>query len=356
MRLTEVRSKDERSVNTVSDVVYEAGPFAVTTEQTLTGFGSGEGYDATKPGFTWNTANNEFRYNGVAPTTGNSGSTSYEFRLRLEVDVAHDVTTDSEFSLRATIDPDSGWGVDRQHEWRNVSREFTGAVKTLAYEVTISSSSAPAANSNLVLKLTSLQLANASLNIHSVRIHFILPDSADADGQVQEYDLNNPVTWVFGRRLLGPALGSHTNNQTTAGVKIDGGRLEAAEDLAVLEIALNARTGVTANGYKLRLRTRIPGLQAPTTLREIDDSTNVWRIVETVKGVVKGQEFWVEVDAGGTYAGFGSPNFVWNSTRHDSDTTDNLLYPGLIATLTQDEYDALSFVNPYQVYYIVEAS
>ena len=367
-RLTEVRSNDTRSTAKLSDVVYEAtGPQgSPEVEGTIKvlhssgtfvhGFGSGTGYDATKPGFTWDSTNNRFQHNGVAPSVANSGSTTNKFRLRVEVDYMHHVTVGtSEFSMQLDIDVPQRYGVDRQHQWHNVSTDLgDNEVRTLSYQVDISATSAPATTDHLTVKLTSLQLGSQVEFVEAVRIHFILPDSANIS-YLQEYDLNNAVSWV-GRNVLGPALGSHTDNQSNAGVKITGGRMVATEDLAVLQLISNARTGVAGNGHSIRLMTRIPGLQVPITLHEWDDSTNVWRVVETIKGVVKDQEVWVEADSGATYSSVGSPNFVWDSTKHDSDVDDNLLYPGIITVLTQAQYDALSWVNPYQIYYIEASS
>ncbi|MYE38232.1 MAG: hypothetical protein F4X82_01780 [Candidatus Spechtbacteria bacterium SB0662_bin_43] len=369
VRLTEVRSNDTRTTAKLSDVAYEAtgpqgNPEVVGTikvlhnaDTTITSFGTGAGYDATKPGFTWDQANNRFAHNGVAATTANSGSNTNKFRLRVEVDYKHHMAVGSdEANLRLELDVPVKFGVDRQHDWRNIDLDFnTTEIKTLSYQVDIQSTEAPATTDHMTVRLRSLQLGSQVLFVEAVRIHFILPDSANVS-YLQEYDLSNPVTWVFGRRLLGPALGSHTNNQTMAGVRIDGGRLEATEDLAVLQLILNARTGVAGAGHNIRLMTRIPGLQAPTILHEWDDSTNVWRVVQTVKAVVKGQEFYVEVDPGATYSSVGSPNFVWDSTKHDSDEDNTLLYPGLIAVMTEAEYNSLSFKNPYQLYALLNTS
>ncbi|MDE0649330.1 MAG: hypothetical protein OXI12_03185, partial [Gammaproteobacteria bacterium] len=295
---------------------------------------------------------NRFQHNGVTPSIANSGSTDNKFRLRVEVDYKHHVTVGtSEFSMQLDIDVPQRYGVDRQHQWHNISTDLgDDAKRTLSYQVDISATTAPATTDHLTVKLTSLQLGSQVEFVEAVRIHFILPDSANIS-YLQEYDLNNAVSWV-GRNVLGPALGSHTDNQANAGVKIVGGRMVATEDLAVLQLISNARTAVAGNGHSIRLMTRIPGLQVPIVLHEWDDSTNVWRVVETIKAVVKDQEVWVEADSGATYSSVGSPNFVWDSTKHDSDTDNTLLYPGLISVLTQAEYDALSWVNPYQIYYI----
>ena len=363
-RLTEVRSNDIRIGAKLSDVVYEAsgpqgspeveGTIKVlhSTGTFIHGFGSGDGYDATKPGFVWDATNNRFQHNGVAPTTANSGSTTNKFRIRVEVDYKHHVTVGtSEFSMQLDIDVPQRYGVDRQHQWHNVSTDLgDDEFRTLSYQVDIQANNNSLTSDYLTVKLTSLQLGSQVEFVEAVRIHFILPDSVNIT-YLQEYDLNNAVSWV-GRNVLGPALGSHTNNQTNAGVKITGGRMVATEDLAVLQLISNARTAVAANGHNIRMMTRIPGLQVPIVLHEWDDSTNVWRVVETIKGVVEGQEVWVEADSGATYSSVGSPNFVWDSTKHDSDVDDNLLYPGLITVLTQAKYDDLSFVNPYQLYFI----
>ncbi len=331
VRLTEVRSNDQRTTAQLSDVQYDAagpqgnpevvGTIKVlhTADTTIVGFGTGAGYDATKPGFVWDQTNSRFHHNGVAASVANSGSATNKFRLRVEVDYKRHIAVGSDSAnLRLELDVPVKFGVDRQHDWRNINlRDFpTTEVRTLSYQVDIQSAEAPAVTDYMTVALRSIQSTSQVLFVEAVRIHFILPDSNNVN-YLQEYDLNNAVTWV-GRNVLGPAVGSHTNNQTAAGVKIVGGRLEATEDIAVLQLIANARTGVAANGHSIRLMTRVPGLQAPTVLHEWDDSTNVWRIVYTVKAVLSGQEFWVEADAGATYSSVGSPNLVWDSTRHDS--------------------------------------
>ena len=369
-RLTEVRSNDTRTTARLSDVVYEKddgadldGTFEVpfSTELTLDGFGSGRGYDAAKPGFVWDEANDRFHHNGVAATVANSGSNTNKFKLRFEVDykhhvVAHNAGDPAHVNFDLIVDLPLKFGVDRTHTFRVTQPDSGAQVTTATWTLDIQSSEAPATTDHLVVKMqskTTLGTVGNAVLIDAVRVHFILPDSANVD-YTQEYDLSNAVTWV-GRNLLGPALGSHTNNQTAASVKIVGGRLVATADLASLELDLNARTGVAGNGHNIRLMTRVPGLTKPTVLHEWDDSTNVWRVVRTLKHVVAGQEVWVEADSGATYSSVGSPNIVWDASRHDSDEADVQLYPGLIKVLTQAQYDALSWVNPYQVYFIEAA-
>ncbi len=369
VRLTEVRSTDERTTAALSDVLYDAagpqgdpevlGTIKVlhSADTTITGFGSGAGYDSTKPGFVWDETNSRFHHNGVAASVANSGSATNKFRLRVEVDYKHHIAVGSEeANLRLELDVPVKFGVDRQHDWRNINlQDFpTTEVRTLSYQVDIQSAEAPAVTDYLTVKLRSIQSTSQVLFVEAVRIHFVLPDSNNVN-YLQEFDLNNAVSWV-GRNVLGPALGSHTDNRTNAEVKIEGGRMVATDDIAVLQLISNARTGVAGNGHNIRLMTRVPGLQAPTVLHEWDDSTNVWRVVHSQKGVVEGQEFWVEADTGATYSSVGSPNFVWDSTRHDSDVTDTLIYPGLVKVMTQAEYDALSWANPYQLYFIEDSS
>ena len=368
VRLTEVRSNDTRSTAKLSDVLYTAsgpqgnpeveGTIKVlhSSATAIEEFGSGTGYDATKPGWVWDQTNGRFHHNGVAASTANSGSTTNKFKLRVEVDYKHHAAIGtSHMSLKLDVGVPTKFGSDLTHSWLDVDLSFfDGQTRTLSYTGDIQASSAPAITDYLTVTLESIQSTSQVLFVEAVRIHFILPDSANVN-YLQEYDLNNAVTWV-GRNVLGPALGSHTNNQSVAGVKIVGGRMVATEDLAVLQLISNARTGVAGNGHNIRLMTRIPGLQAPTVLHEWDDSTNVWRVVQTIKAVVEGQEVWVEADSGATYSSVGSPNFVWDSSRHDSDVVDTLLYPGLIRVLTQTQYDGLSWVNPYQIYAIENAS
>ncbi|MYI68096.1 MAG: hypothetical protein F4103_04860 [Boseongicola sp. SB0673_bin_14] len=378
VRLTEVRSKDERTTNEKYDIQYQAdgpqgdpevlGTIKVlhTADTTIESFGSTpSNYDATKPGFTWDQANKRFAHNGVAATTANSGSNTNKFKLRVEVDYKHHMAVGSnEANLRLDLDVPVKFGVDRQHDWRNISLDFgTTQVRTLSYEVDIQANTAPAATDYLTVKLRSLQLGEQVLFVEAVRIHFILPDSATHP--VQTYDLGTGVTSGAtagsGRFRLPPTVGSHTDSQSGAAVAVNGnGRLEAQADIAKLVLRVRASANPTASP-DVYLMTRVPGLVPPYELELIVLGTSSqYDRYHTVNHVLEGQEFWVEAsDVSGsapTAAQVGVPDLVWDSSQHESDVKEQLIHPGLIKTLTQAEYDTginHNTINPYNVYFIV---
>ena len=380
VRLTEVRSKDERTTNEKYDLQYEkvgsqAGsedghvklpgtfPVEYTVDKVLGGFTDPSNYDATKPGWTWDQTNRVFAHNGVAATTANSGSNTNKFKLRFEVDVQHHVVTSNErptLDMNLIVDLPVKFGVDRTHSFQ-FHQPDRGQVTTLAWELDIQSSEAPAMTDTMGLKLRSRTLlgdTQALLLIDKFRVHFILPDSATHP--VQTYDLGNGVTSGAtagsGRFRLPPTVGSHTDSQSGASVAVNGnGRLEAQADIAKLVLSYSA-SSVPDRSNTFYLMTRVPGLVPPYALHEFDDSRGTLDIVQTVDHVLEGQEFWVESAKATTAAQAGSPDLVWDSSQHESDVKEQLIHPGLIKTLTQAEYDTginHNTINPYNVYFIV---
>ena len=381
VRLTEVRSNDERTSNEKYDLQYEkvgsqAGsedghpkapgtfPVEYTVDKILGGFTDPSNYDATKPGWTWDQTNRVFAHNGVAATVANSGSNTNKFKLRFEVDVAHHVITSNErptLDMDLIVDVPLKFGVDRTHRF-TFQQPDHGQLRTLAWELDIQASQAPAVTDTMRLKMRSRTLlgdTQALLLIDKVRVHFILPDSATHP--VQTYDLGTGVTTGAtagsGRFRLPPTVGSHTDSQTAASVAINGnGRLEAKADIAKLVLSYSA-TSVPDRSNTFYLMTRVPGLVPPYPLHEFDDSRATLDIYQTVDHVLEGQEFWVEAAKATTAAQAGTPDLVWDSTQHESDVKEQLIYPGLITVLTQAEYDTETNhnrINPYNIYYIVE--
>ena len=335
-RLDEIVSEDNRTLNELHYAFKSAGHDLKTADGTRYDFADAAvtGYDAARPGWVWNADHNEFRWNGVAPTVPNWGSTEVE--MYVDVTIHYDGSGRrggaqvGSLSLHASGIPGAGLGATFQ---------LSQTDQTLRHRFTWTSSSVPNTNWFLYIVFG----ATGASSFYRADIEFSSPFL----GKVPTATFNRIDPFEHYRDQL--AFSADPGDSTVpAGSGVQIARppeldsrfgnifMRATEDLTGVLLSVHRDRGGAIGlvpAGKINLWTKLDGQLRPHIIHSIDIAAAAayatsYRAVD----VKAGQDFWWAFEGAGGGSQNLHPIWTWDASRAAGETqgVPHILVPGLL--------------------------